>query len=179
MTGVIRLVFGVAVVAGVWLVWIRPPQGPPTAARATASPSVAVIRPTPVVARGTALTLTFTEKDLTFAAAAYFPQTVSGATLTDPQVKLGSGQIVLICAASMSVFKTTAVVTATPIVSAGRVTGRIDSATVAGVAVPDSVRAGLAAQLDQAIAGGVPPGFTVSTVTVANGTLTIQGTTSP
>ncbi len=70
-------------------------------------------------------------------------------------------------------------VVATPLVSAGRATVRIDSATVAGVAVPDSVRADLASQLDQAIASGLPPGFVVSAVTVAKATLTIQGTAIP
>jgi hypothetical protein len=162
----------------------------PLVSRADAAGAAAAVQPQAAILQqaladakksGTAvpITLSFTERELTLAAAAYFPQTVSGATLTDPQVRLRSSQLVLQCIATVFGFHTTAVVVATPLASAGRVTVRIDSATIAGVAVPDSVRADLASQLDQVIASGLPPGFVVSAVTVANATLTIQGTAIP
>lgn len=187
-----RLILAIALgtvlaIAGLGVLgWLRAPLVPPAGARgvpAAVVPQAAVVEQALADAKksGTAvpITLTFSERDLTFAAAAYFPQNVSGATLTDPQVRLGSGQLVLECVATVSVLRTTAVVVATPLVSGGRVRVRIDSATAAGMAVPDSIRAGLAGELDQAIASGLPPGLTVNTVTVANKTLTVLGTANP
>lgn len=187
-----RLILGVALgvalaIAGLGVLgWLRAPLVAP--ARAGAMPA-AVVPQAAVVeqaladakksGKAVAITLTFSERDLTLAAASYFPQNVAGATLTDPQVRLGSGRIVLECVAAVSVLRTTAVVVATPLVNDGVVGVRVDSATVAGMAVPDAVRAGLAGQLDQAIASGLPPGLQVTTVTVANKTLTVQGTANP
>ncbi len=187
-----RLILGIALgtllaIAGLGaLGWLRAPLVAPTGARgvpAATGPQAAVVEQALADAKKTGkavpITLTFSERDLTLAATAYFPQTISGATLTDPQVRLGTGQIVLECAAAMSIFRTTAVVVATPLASDGLVRVRIDSATVAGAAVPDSVRAGLAGELDQAIASGLPSGLAVHTVTVANKMLTVLGTASP
>lgn len=187
-----RLILGIALgtvlaVAGLGVLgWLRAPLVGPASATgvpAAAGPQAAVVEraldDAKKIGKAVPITLTFSERDLTLAAAAYFPQKVSGATLTDPQVRLGSGQIVLECVAAVSIFRTTAVVVATPIASDGLVRVRIDSATVAGVAVPDSVRAGIAGELDQVIASGLPPGLAVTTVTVANKTLTVQGTASP
>ena len=187
-----RLILGIALgtalaIAGLGaLGWLRAPLVAPVgggAVPAAVVPQAAVVDQALADAKKTGkavpITLTFSERDLTLAAAAYFPQTISGATLTDPQVRLGTGQIVLECAAAVSIFRTTAVVVATPLASDGLVRVRIDSATVAGLVVPDAVRAGLAGQLDQAIASGLPSGLAVTTVTVANKTLTVQGTANP
>ena len=125
------------------------------------------------------LTLSFTQQDLTTAAAAYFPQTYAAFTLSDPSVQLASGQVRLTTAASLLVLHSTAVVTATPYVASGRPAVRVDSATIGGTPVPDQVRQGLASDIASAIAAQVPPNLVVSSITVGNGVLAVQGVANP
>ena len=159
------------------------PVAPPPAGLAAAADQLgAVERALAAAARsGVAVpvSLTFTEAQVQAAAAAYFPQTFSGATLTDPVVRLRTGRLLLDMTATLSVFRTTANVIAIPGVSAGRPAMHIESATVGGAAVPDQAREAIAAQLAQSIAAGLPPKLTVTAVGVADGSLTITGNANP
>ena len=126
-----------------------------------------------------AVTLTFSERDLTTSAAAYFPQSVSGATLTDPVVHLRSGQIVLDMAAQVVIVRTTAEAIATVAVRAGRPAATVTSATIGGAALPQSTSDLVAAQLNDALGAGLPPKFVVSNITIASGVMTVAGVANP
>lgn len=123
--------------------------------------------------------LTFTERDLTSSAAAYFPQTMSGVTLTDPIVHLRAGQITLDMTATAAFLRGTATVVATVGVVNGRPSTTIVSATIGGAQLPSSVTADIRTQLDQALSVGLPAKFQVTTIAVAEGTLTVAGVANP
>ena len=126
-----------------------------------------------------AVTLTFSELDLTASAAAYFPQAMSGATLTDPVVHLRSGQIVLDMAAQVIIVRTTAEAIATVGVRAGRPAATVTSATIGGAALPQSTSDLVAAQLNDALGAGLPAKFVVSNITIASGLMTVAGVANP
>ena len=126
-----------------------------------------------------AVTLSFSERDLTTSATAYFPQSVSGATLTDPVVHLRSGQIVLDMAAQVVIIRTTAEAIATVAVRAGRPAATVMSATIGGAALPQSTSDLVAAQLNDALGAGLPPKFVVSSITIASGVMTVAGVANP
>lgn len=129
--------------------------------------------------RAVPVTLVFTERDLTASAAVYFPQTMSGVTLTDPVVHLRNGQIALDITARAAFLRGTAAVVATVGVVNGRATTTIVSATVGGASLPQSVTSDITAQLDQALAAGLPAKFQITTITVSDGTLTVNGVANP
>ncbi len=125
------------------------------------------------------VTLTFTERDLTLSAAAYFPQTMSGVTLTDPVVHLRAGQITLDMTATAAFLRGTATVVAVVGVINGRPSTTIVSATIGGAQLPSSVTADIKTQLDQALSVGLPAKFQVTTIAVGDGTLTVAGVANP
>lgn len=125
------------------------------------------------------VSLTFTERDLSASAAAYFPQTMSGVTLTDPVVHLRAGQITLDMTATAAFLRGTATVTATAAVVNGRPSTTIVSATVGGAQLPQSVTSDIKTQLDRALAAGLPAKFQVTAITVGEGTLTVTGIANP
>jgi hypothetical protein len=125
------------------------------------------------------VTLTFSERDLTTSAEAYFPQTVSGAMLSDPVVHLRSGQIVLDMAAQVTIVRTTAEAIATVTVRAGRPAAAVTSATLAGAALPQSTSDQVAAQLNDALGAGLPAKFVVSSITISTGVMTVNGVANP
>lgn len=126
-----------------------------------------------------AVTLSFSEHDLTTSAAAYFPQSVSGATLTDPVVHLRSGQIVLDMAAQVVIVRTTAEAIATVTVRAGRPAATVTSATIGGASLPKSTSDLVASQLNDALGAGLPTKFVVSNITIASGVMTVAGVANP
>lgn len=153
------------------------PSPTPTAAptrSATAPPSASV---TATVAPQTAFTLTVTDDQLTEAAASSFPQTVSGVTLRDPVVRTTTSGVRLTATARVFFGTTEFVMIGTPYASAGRVAVRVDSITLGGVGLPDSVRDSTAAAVESAIGGLVPPTVSVRSVTLGQGTVTIEGVT--
>lgn len=129
--------------------------------------------------KAVSVTLSFTERDLTGSAATYFPQTISGVTLSDPAVRLRAGQIVLDMNASAAFIRSTASVTATVAVANGRPATTIVSATVGGAQLPQSVTGAVTTQLDQALAAGLPAKFIVTTIAVGSGVLIVTGTANP
>jgi len=129
--------------------------------------------------RAIPVTLTFSERDLTATAAAYFPQVVSGATLTDPVVHLRSGQLVLDMAAQVVIFRTSAEAVATVSVRNGRLATTVTTATIGGAALSRSTSDQVASQLDDAMSAGLPAKFVVTSITIGTGAMTVVGIANP
>lgn len=141
---------------------------------ATPRPSVSA---TAAVAPQTIFSLRVTDAELTQAAASSFPQTVSGVTVRDPVVRTTTSGVRLTASARVFFGTTEFVMTGTPYASAGRVAVRVDSITLGGLGLPDSVRAQAAASVESAIGGLVPPSVRVDKVTLNDGGVTIEGET--
>jgi uncharacterized protein YpmS len=122
-------------------------------------------------------TLTVTDAELTKAAESSFPQTVSGVTVRDPVVRTTTRGVRLTATARVFFGTTQFVMTGTPYASEGRVAVRVDSITLGGLPLPDSVRESTAASVEGAIAGLVPPNVSVENVSLGEGTVTIEGVT--
>jgi hypothetical protein len=125
----------------------------------------------------TTFSLRVTDAELTQAAASSFPQTVSGVTVRDPVVRTTTSGVRLTASARVFFGTTDFVMTGTPYASAGRVAVRVDSITLGGLGLPDSVRAQAASSVESAIGGLVPPTVRVEKVTLSDGGVTIEGET--
>jgi hypothetical protein len=171
-----RAALAVALGSGVLLA-VRPTAEPQTLAPLSsirpAQPAATGTQPRPAAA---SFALTMSDADLTKAAASGFPQTVSGVTVTDPAVRVESGGVRLTAAAKVLFGTTQFVLLTTPSAEAGRIAVRVDSATLAGVSLPDSTRASIADTVQQTIARLVPANVRVTSVTLASGRLTVLGT---
>ena len=144
---------------------VTPTASATSTATATATPS-------------SAFTLTVTDAELTKAAESSFPQTVNGVTVRDPVVRTTTSGVRLTATANVIFFGAVQfVMTGAPYASAGRVAVRVDSVTLGGVALPDSVRTSTATAVESAIARLVPSSVNVQRVTLGNGTVTIEGIT--
>ena len=150
-----------------------PPSATPTRS-VTPRPSASG---TATIAPQTAFSLTVTDAELTKAAASSFPQTVSGVTVRDPVVRTTTRGVRLTASARVFFGTTEFVMTGTPFASAGRVAVRVDSITLGGLGLPDSVRAQAAASVESAIGGLVPSTVLVQKVTLGEGSVTIEGVT--
>lgn len=123
--------------------------------------------------------VSLTDADLTRSAQPYFPQTVAGVTLSSPSVRVTAGRVVLSATARSFIGSGPLVAIATPSVSDGRLIVRVDSATLGGIALPETMSAQIAEQLQAAIDAYMGSRMHVSQVTTGSGTLTLKGTTSP
>jgi hypothetical protein len=132
---------------------------------------------TATIAPQTTFTLIVTDAELTKAAASSFPQTVSGVTVRDPVVRTTTRDVRLTATARLFFGTTEFVMTGTPYANAGRVAVRVDSVTLGGVGLPDSVRKSTADAVESAIGGLVPSSVSVQKVTLGEGTVTIEGVT--
>jgi len=133
---------------------------------------------TPTTTPPSAFSLTVTDAELTKAAASSFPQTVNGVTVRDPVVRTTTSGVRLTATANVIFFGAVQfVMTGAPYASAGRVAVRVDSVTLGGVALPDSVRTSTATSVESAIARLVPPSVSVQRVSLGDGTVTIEGVT--
>ncbi len=187
IVGALLVAFGPAILESIVRSRLATPAAasasPPSGVPAGVQQQVAAVDRALAQARQTGkavpVTLTFTDRDVTASAAAYFPQTYSGATLSDPIVHLRAGQLTLDMTATASIVRTTAVVVATVGVVNGRPATTIISATIGGASLPQQVRDTTAAQLNQALAAGLPPKFTVSSVAIGDGVLTVTGVANP
>ena len=121
--------------------------------------------------------LTVTDAELTKAASSSFPQTVSGVTVRDPIVHTTTTNVRLTASARVFFGTTEFAMTGTPYASAGRVAMRVDSVTLGGFGLSDSVRASTAAAVESAISQLVPSTVTVQKVTLGEGSVTIEGVT--
>ena len=123
----------------------------------------------------TTFTLALTDDDLTRAAASSFPQTVNGVTVSDPVVRVQSGGVRLVANAKVLFGTTQFVLLATPVVTAGRLDVRVDSATVAGFGVPDATKTQIADTMRASVARLVPSNASITSVTLTTGSLTVRG----
>ena len=158
------------------------PSPSPTASPSSAPPTRSVtplpsVSGSATIAPPSTFMLTVTDAELTKAAASSFPQTVSGVTVRDPIVHTTTTNVRLTASARVFFGTTEFAMTGTPYASAGRVAMRVDSVTLGGFGLPDSVRASTAATVESAISQLVPSSVTVQKVTLGEGTVTIEGVT--
>jgi hypothetical protein len=158
---------------------------PATSATASASSAAPTRTATPVpsatpsatIVPQSTFTLTVTDTELTNAAASSFPQTVSGVTVRDPVVRTTTSGVRLTATARVFFGTTEFVMIGMPYASAGRVAVRVDSITLGGLGLPDSVRTSTAAAVETAIGRLVPSTVSVQKVSLGEGTVTIEGVT--
>jgi hypothetical protein len=149
------------------------PVAPP-AARATARPSSASATAVPSATRPGIITVTLTEQELTEAAQAYMPLTVSGITVSDPNIKLEAGRLTLTATGRAFIVAGPVVVVASPLVANGAAAAKIDSATFAGLNLPDSTKQNVADTFARVLAANIPSGVRVTSLIVSAGMLVVE-----
>ena len=137
----------------------------PTSTAASASPSTSGPRP---------ITVTLTEQDLTKAAQGYMPMTVSGITVSDPNIKLEPGRLTLTATGRAFILGGPIVVVASPLVANGTAGARIETATFAGVNLPDATKQNVADTFARVLAASIPAGVRVTSLTVNAGSLVVE-----
>jgi hypothetical protein len=173
----LAFIVGLAVVRGCTPSRVVFESPTPTTSPRGATPTAVTPRPSATATSPSTFTLTVTDADLTAAAASSFPQTVSGVTVRDPVVRTTASGVRLTATANVFFGTTQFVMTGAPFASAGRVAVRVDSVTLGGLGLPDSVRASTAASVESAIGRLVPSSVSVQKVTLGEGTVTIEGET--
>ena len=148
----------------------------PTAPTRTPVPiAVAPARATPEAARTSQLiTLTLTEQQLTAAAQSYTPLTISGITVTDPTVRFDAGHATLVATGHALFLSGPIVVVATPVVTDGSAGTRVDSATFAGLGLPDSTKQDIADTFTRTLRANIPAGVRVTAISVRIGTIVVE-----
>jgi hypothetical protein len=149
-----------------------PPASP--AVRVTARPSSTGATAAPTATGPRTITVTLTEQELTKAAQGYMPMTVSGITVTDPNIKLEPGRLTLTATGRAFIVSGPIVVVASPLVSNGTAAAKIESATFAGVTLPDSTKQSVADTFARVLASNIPSGARVTSLTVNAGALVIE-----
>jgi hypothetical protein len=150
--------------------------GPATspAVQTTARPSSVSTTAAPTVTGPRTITVTLSEQELTRAAEGYMPLTVSGITVTDPKIILEPGRLTLRATGRAFILGGPIVVVASPLVSNGTAAAKIESATFAGVNLPDSTKENVADTFARVLAANIPSGVRVTSLTVNAGTLVIE-----
>jgi len=146
---------------------VRATDRPPTSATATATAP-------PTASGARAITVTLTEQELTTAAQGYTPLTVSGITVTDPAIKLQPGRLTLTARGRAFIVSGPIVVVASPLVSNGTAAAKIESATFAGLGLPDSTKKDVADTFARVLAANIPSGMRVTSLTVNAGNLVVE-----
>jgi len=118
--------------------------------------------------------VTLTEQELTKAAQSYTPLTVSGITVTDLTIKLDPGRLTLTATGRAFIVGGPIVVVASPLVTDGRAGARIESATFAGLGLPDSTKQDVADTFARVLAANIPSGVRVTSLTVNAGALVVE-----
>ncbi|TMD60177.1 MAG: hypothetical protein E6I87_07430 [Chloroflexi bacterium] len=149
---------------------------PPTAQLANAERALAQAQQS---GKSVPVTLTFSDAELTATAREDLPSSYSGFTITNPAVRIETGTLTLNAQAMMGPLGGPLLVMGRPMVSSGRASVTLESATVAGVPLPDQTRASIAASIDQAIASLVPAKLRLTSIVARPGVLTIQATAQP
>jgi DUF2993 family protein len=160
----------VALLVMVGLGWFGPRDqtvGPST----TAQPAGRSTSPSPTPSQ---VTVTLTEDDLTRAAREYTPLTVSGITVSDPLIRLEPGRLTLTATGRAFILSGPVVVVATPVVANGTAGANIETATFAGLGLPESTKRDIADTFSRTLAANIPAGVRVTAVTVRAGTLVIE-----
>jgi LmeA-like phospholipid-binding len=144
------------------------------AIRASAPPSSTLPSATATASGPRTITVTLTEQDLTKAAQGYMPLTVSGITVTDPKITLEPGRLTLTATGRAFFVSGPIVVVASPLVSNGTAAARVESATFAGLNLPDSTKQNVADTFARVLAASIPAGVRVTSLTVNAGTLVVE-----
>jgi len=147
-------------------------------ARGTAVPSATATVTTAPTAKPLVVTVTLTEQELTQAARDYTPLTVSGITVSDPRVKLEPGRLTLTATGRAFILSGPVVVVASPLVTNGAATAKIESATFAGISLSDSTKQEIAATFARVLASNIPAGMRVTSLTVSAGSLMVEAVPS-
>ena len=142
--------------------------------RATARPSSTSASAVPTATGPRGITVTLTEQELTKAAQGYMPMTVSGITVTDPSIKLEPGRLTLTATGRAFIVGAPIVVVASPIVSNGTAGAKIESATFAGLNLPESTKQSVADTFAHVLAANIPSGVRVTSLTVNAGTVVVE-----
>jgi hypothetical protein len=148
------------------------PAPSPVVRSTSRPPSTGSASPTPSGPR--TITVTLTEQELTTAAQSYTPLTVSGITVTDPSIRLEPGRLTLTATGRAFIVGGKIVVVASPLVTSGKAAAKIESATFAGIALPDSTKQDVADTFARVLAANIPSGVRVTSLTVNAGTLIIE-----
>jgi hypothetical protein len=167
----------IAVIAAAILVAVAVGAFGPTspAAKLRSSTPSAGSRPTESAASPTrAITITFTEQELTTAAERYTPVTVSGITVTGPKIRLDPGRLTFTATGRAFLLSGAIVVIATPVVTDGNVGARVESATFAGVNLPESTKQEIADTFSRTLRSNIPTGVRVTRMTVNAGALVVE-----
>jgi hypothetical protein len=144
------------------------------AVRATARPSSTSASAVPTATGPRTITVTLTEQDLTRAAQGYMPLTVSGITVSDPKITLEPGRLTLTATGRAFIVGGPIVVVASPFVSNGMAAAKIESATFAGLGLPDLTKQNVADTFARVLAANIPSGVRVTSLTVKAGTLVVE-----
>jgi len=151
-----------------------PAASPTPVVRATSRPTSTSTTAAPTATRSRTVTVTLTEQQLTEAAKGYMPLTVSGITVTDPNIRLEPGRLTLTATGRAFIVSGPIVVVASPLVSNGAAAAKIESATFAGLNLPDSTRQNVADTFAQVLAKNIPSGMRVTSLTVNAGSLVVE-----
>ena len=120
------------------------------------------------------ITVRLTEQQLTKAAQSYTPLTVSGITVTDPTIRLDPGRLTLTATGHAFILGGPIVVVASPLVTDGKAAAKIESATFAGLGLPDSTKQDVADTFARVLAANIPSGVRVTSLTVSSGALVVE-----
>ena len=144
------------------------------AVRVTGRPSSTPATAIPTATGPRTIIVTLTEQELTTAAKSYMPLTVSGITVSDPNIKLEPGRLTLTATGRAFILGGPIVVVASPLVSSGTAAAKIESATFAGLNLPDSTKQDVADTFARVLAANIPSGVRVTSLTVNAGSLVIE-----
>jgi hypothetical protein len=144
------------------------------AVRTTARPSSTSASAAPTATGPRAITVTLTEQDLTKAAQGYMPLTVSGITVSDPTIALEPGRLTLRATGRAFIVSGPIVVVASPLVSNGAAAAKVESATFAGLNLPDTTKQDVADTFARVLASSIPSGMRVTSLTVNSGNLVVE-----
>jgi LmeA-like phospholipid-binding len=152
------------------------PAPPSPAVRASTRPPSPSLSATavPTATGPRSITVTLTEQELTKAAQGYMPMTVSGITVSDPNITLEPGRLTLTATGRAFIIGGPIVVVASPLVSNGTAAAKIESATFAGVNLPDSTKQNVADTFARVLAANIPSGVRVTSLTVNAGSLVVE-----
>lgn len=149
--------------------------GPIGSSSSSARTSTATASTSPrATATTRATTLTFTEEQLTEEARRYMPLTVSGITVNEPRVRLEPGRMRLTATGRAFLFSGPVVVVASPTLTNGVPGARVESATFAGMALPDAAKEDIARAFSDVLRANIPAGVRVTAITVRTGALVVE-----
>jgi hypothetical protein len=99
---------------------------------------------------------------------------VSGITVTDPRITLEPGRLTLRAKGQAFILSGPIVVVATPLVTDGVASAKVESATFAGFALSESTKRDIADTFSRTLAANIPAGVRVTAVTINSGTLVVH-----